>query len=593
MKPLLKALSYAKNIWPYYVGVTVASVLVALTGIAIPFVISRATELMVTVVQGGRADVGGAIWLAAALFGFDVANTLIRNWGGYVGDVMSSKLKAQLSTRYFEHLLILPQSYYDSELTGTIISRLNRAINEVTNFLNVFANNFFQMILTTIITIVIIFAYSWELALLVIVIYPLFMWLTAITSKKWQKMQTAKNLEIDIASGRFAEVISQMKIVKSYVQEKLEHRHFRVRYHKTIALTRKQSKYWHDMDIIRGVVLSIVFFAIYAFIFVETVEKRFTIPEMILLITLINALRMPLFSMSFIVDNFQRAITGSKDYVKAMELQPDIIDSAGAKALEVSSGVVTFKDVGFRYNKKQKVLSNISFTVESGQKVALVGESGQGKSTLSNLLMRLYEPQQGTIMIDEQDITKVSQKSLRRNIATVFQEPALFSGTIRENIAYAKPRATHDEIERAAKVANAHDFVSKLEHGYDTEIGERGIKLSGGQKQRIAIARATLKDAPILVLDEATSSLDSRAEHMVQEALDRLMRGRTTIIIAHRLSTIAHVDTIVTLKNGTVDEIGSPAELATTDGIYGQLLELQLGTTEKAKKKLRSYDITG
>ncbi|OGL22086.1 iron ABC transporter ATP-binding protein [Candidatus Saccharibacteria bacterium RIFCSPHIGHO2_01_FULL_45_15] len=593
MKPLLTALSYAKNIWPYYVGVTVASILVALTGIAIPFVISRATELMVTVVQGGEADVTGALWLAGALFGFDIANTLIRNWGGYIGDVMSAKLKAQLSTRYFEHLLVLPQSYYDSELTGTIISRLNRAINEVTNFLNVFANNFFQMILTTIITIGIIVAYSWELALLVVIIYPLFLWLTAITSKKWQKMQTAKNLEIDIASGRFAEVISQMKIVKSYVQEKLEHRHFRVRYHKTIALTRKQSKYWHDMDIIRGGVLSIVFFAIYAFIFVETVETRFTIPDMILLITLINALRTPLFSMSFIVDNFQRAITGSKDYVTAMELQPDIYDSPGAKALEVSNGVVSFNDVGFRYNEKQDVLNDITFTAESGQKVALVGESGQGKSTLSNLLMRLYEPQQGSIMIDGQDITRVTQKSLRHNIATVFQEPALFSGTIRENIAYAKPRASHEEIEQAAKVANAHDFISKLEHGYDTEIGERGIKLSGGQKQRIAIARATVKDAPILVLDEATSSLDSRAEHMVQEALDRLMRGRTTIIIAHRLSTIAHVDKIVTLKNGTVDEIGTPAELAQTDGIYGQLLELQLGTTEKAKKKLRSYDITG
>src|SRR3989344_3729649 len=593
MKPLLTALSYAKNIWPYYVGVTVASILVALTGIAIPFVISRATELMVTVVQGGEADVTGALWLAGALFGFDIANTLIRNWGGYIGDVMSAKLKAQLSTRYFEHLLVLPQSYYDSELTGTIISRLNRAINEVTNFLNVFANNFFQMILTTIITIGIIVAYSWELALLVVIIYPLFLWLTAITSKKWQKMQTAKNLEIDIASGRFAEVISQMKIVKSYVQEKLEHRHFRVRYHKTIALTRKQSKYWHDMDIIRGGVLSIVFFAIYAFIFVETVETRFTIPDMILLITLINALRTPLFSMSFIVDNFQRAITGSKDYVTAMELQPDIYDSPGAKALEVSNGVVSFNDVGFRYNEKQDVLNDITFTAESGQKVALVGESGQGKSTLSNLLMRLYEPQQGSIMIDGQDITRVTQKSLRHNIATVFQEPALFSGTIRENIAYAKPRASHEEIEQAAKVANAHDFISKLEHGYDTEIGERGIKLSGGQKQRIAIARATVKDAPILVLDEATSSLDSRAEHMVQESLDRLMRGRTTIIIAHRLSTIAHVDKIVTLKNGTVDEIGTPAELAQTDGIYGQLLELQLGTTEKAKKKLRSYDITG
>ena len=186
----------------------------------------------------------------------------------------------------------------------------------------------------------------------------------------------------------------------------------------------------------------------------------------------------------------------------------------------------------------------------------------------------------------------MSQHSLRSQIATVFQEPALFSGTIRENIAYAHPRATHEQIVAAAKVANAHDFISNLDNGYDTEIGERGMKLSGGQKQRIAIARATLKDAPILILDEATSSLDSRAEHLVQEALDRLMHGRTTMIIAHRLSTIAHVDKIITIKNGQVDEQGSPEELSKTGGIYAQLLDLQLGTTERAKKKLRSYDIT-
>lgn len=592
MKPLIKALSYAKGIWPYYLGITVASLLVALTGIAVPFVISAATDLMVTAVQGGGADVSGAIWLAVALLGFDVANTLVRNWGGYLGDVMAAKLKTQLSTRYYEHLLKLPQSYYDGELTGTIINRLNRAINEVTNFLNIFANNFFQMILTTVITVAIVWTFSWELAILVVILYPLFLYLTAITSKKWQRMQMAKNHEVDIASGRFAEVVTQMKVVKSYVQEKLEHRHFRVRYHKTVDLTRKQSTYWHWMDVARGMVLSVVFFAIFAFIFIQTVEQRFTIGEMVLLITLINALRLPIFSMSFVVDNFQKAITGSRDYVTAMELKPEIADKVGAHNLEVTKGEITYRDVTFAYSKKHQVLNEIDFTIEPGKKIALVGESGEGKTTISNLLMRLYEAKSGAITIDGTNIQDVTQHSLRSQIATVFQEPALFSGTIRENIAYAHPRATHEQIVAAAKVANAHDFISNLDNGYDTEIGERGMKLSGGQKQRIAIARATLKDAPILILDEATSSLDSRAEHLVQEALDRLMHGRTTMIIAHRLSTIAHVDKIITIKNGQVDEQGSPEELSKTGGIYAQLLDLQLGTTERAKKKLRSYDIT-
>lgn len=589
---IIKTLRFAKNLWPYYLGVTLSSILVAITGIAIPFILAAATNLMVDVVQGGKADVSSALWLAVALFGFDVANTLIRNFGGYLGDVMSIKLKAQLSTRYYEHLLKLPQSYYDGELTGTIINRLNRAITEVSNFLNMFANNFFQMLLTTFITIVIVWLYSWELAVLIIVIYPLFLWLTALTSKKWQRLQTEKNLEVDIASGRFAEVVSQIKVVKSYIQEKLEHRHFRKRYHKTIVLTREQSKYWHWMDVVRGFVLSAIFFLIFAFIFVRTVEQRFTIGEMVLLITLINALRLPLFSMSFIVDQFQRAITGAKDFVVAMELEPEIIDKSQAHNLEITSGNVEYRDVYFGYNDKQVILKNVSFTVASGEKVALVGESGEGKTTLSNLLMRLYEPQSGTITIDGTNINDVTQSSLRSSIATVFQDPALFSGTIRENIAYAHPHASHEQVVAAAKAANAHSFIEKLDNGYDSEIGERGIKLSGGQKQRIAIARAILKDAPILILDEATSSLDSRAEHLVQGALDRLMKGRTTLIIAHRLSTIAHVDKIVTIKNGTVDEVGSPADLANTDGIYSQLLQLQMGTTEAAKKKLKTYDIS-
>jgi ATP-binding cassette subfamily B protein len=203
----------------------------------------------------------------------------------------------------------------------------------------------------------------------------------------------------------------------------------------------------------------------------------------------------------------------------------------------------------------------------------------------------LYEPNKGAIFVDDVDIATVTQHSLRDNIAVVFQEPALFSGTIRENIAYAKPNASQKQIIAAAKAANADGFIRKLTNGYDAEIGERGIKLSGGQKQRLAIARALLKDAPILILDEATSSLDSKAEAQVQEALETLMKGRTTLIIAHRLSTIAHVDKIVTIRRGKVDEIGSPAELAKTGGIYAELLNLQLGATESAKKKLKEFDI--
>lgn len=594
MKPLLTTLGYARGMVKYYVGVSLSSILVALTGIAIPFVIARATTLMVDVVEGKTVGIEQALLLAALLLVFDAANTLIRNLGGYWGDVMATRLKAQLSTRYYHHLLSLPQSYFDGELTGTIINRLNRAITEMTNFLNMFANNFFQLLLTTFITIGIVLAYSWELALLVIIMYPLFLWLTMLTSKKWQAFQTRKNHETDMASGRFAEVVSQIKVVKSYVRESLEYRHFTKRYRKTISVTRKQSRYWHTMDVVRGVVLSVIFFLIFAYIFVQTAERRFSVGDMVLLITLINNLRMPLFNMSFIVDHFQKALAGSKDFVTAMERRPDIEDAPDAAPLVVEKGAIRFEDVSFHYASvpHHPVLRDISFTIEPGEHVALVGESGGGKTTITNLLMRLYDAEGGTITIDGTPITSVTQHSLRQHIATVFQEPALFSGTIRENIAYGKVDASEKEIMAAAKAANADEFIRQLDNGYDTQIGERGLRLSGGQKQRIAIARAILKDAPILVLDEATSSLDNKSEHLVQQALDRLMKGRTTLIIAHRLSTIAAVDRIITLKDGRVDEIGTPKALAKTDGIYARLLKLQTMTGDELKEKLAVYDIT-
>jgi ATP-binding cassette subfamily B protein len=293
-----------------------------------------------------------------------------------------------------------------------------------------------------------------------------------------------------------------------------------------------------------------------------------------------------------LVDQTQRAISNTKDYFEAMDVQSEIVDHEGAKPLKVNGGRVEFKDVVFAYDKTP-VLKGLSFTLEPDTKVALVGESGEGKTTITSLLLRLYEVKEGQILIDGQDINGVTQRSLRNNIGVVFQEPALFSGTIRENIAYSSAKASDEQIVMAAKAANAHEFIEKFEKSYDTEIGERGLKLSGGQKQRIAIARAMLKDAPILILDEATSSLDTRSERKVQEALEHLMKGRSTLIIAHRLSTIQHVDKIVTLVGGKVDEMGTPRQLESSGGIYEQLLKLQQGHTAADNKKLKQYEING
>ncbi len=593
MKYLLAIFNYAKTLRGYYIAVISLGIIVTGLGLAGPFIMKAVTDLIVSANAAGTVAIAPVIWLAVLFLLTDVLTTVIQNWAGYLGDVMSVKLRQILSNRYYQHLLALPQGYYDTELTGKIINRLNRTISEVTQFINMFANNFFSMYLTLFVSVAILLFYSWELAVLMTLLYPVFMWLTTKTSAKWQVWQQEKNLETDIASGRFAEVVAQIRVVKSFVQEKTEYSHFTRRNQKVVDLTGTQSAYWHKMDVGRRLVLNVIFFGAMAYVFVFTMTGRFSIGDLVLLTTLLNQMRFPIFNMSFIVDNLQKAIAGSRDYFEVMEIAPAVANAKNAKKLIVTDGAIEYKDVSFGYSEHKRVLSDISLSIKSGEKVALVGESGEGKTTLTNLLLRLYDVNEGTITIDGQSVAAVTQQSVRHNIGVVFQEPALFSGTIRENIAYANPKASQEAIEQAAKDANAYDFITKFENGFDTEIGERGLKLSGGQKQRLAIARAILKDAPILILDEATSSLDSRSEQLVQEALNRLMKNRTTLIIAHRLSTIAHVDQIVTIKNGRVDEIGTPAELAKTDGIYGQLLRLQMGTTERDKKKLAKFDIAG
>ena len=595
MRSLIRILGSAKELWPYYAGIVACSLAVAATSLLTPFIIKAATDYVVAANQGQATGISTVIWLAGALLVADLANTLLSNVGGYLGDTMAAKLRASLSGNYFAKLLSLPQRYFDGELTGTVINRLSRSITETTSFLNMFANSFFQMVVTIVAVLAITAFYSWPMAVLLAVIYPIFMWLTTITSAKWQVLEAEKNSEFDVAGGRFAEVIGQIRVVKSFVQERRELATFNRHYDRTILTTQHQSRYWHQMDASRRAALNVIFFAIFVILFVQTVRGAFTIGVMVLLIQLVNMARQPVFSMSFLVDSSQRAIAGSRDYFTVMEelAEADSLPTPTAASPGRRRGPagIEFDAVSFGYPGGEDVLREVSFSIREGEHVAFVGESGGGKTTLVSLLLRLYTPSVGTIRIAGTDTTAMALEDLRADIGVVFQEPALFSGTIQENIAYAAPDASADEIVAAAKSANAHDFIARFTHRYEAQIGERGLKLSGGQKQRIAVARAILKNAPILILDEATSSLDSKSERLVQEGLEHLMTDRTTLIIAHRLSTISSVDRIITLKDGRVDEIGTPEQLATTGGIYAELLALQASATKKDRKRLQLFDI--
>jgi ATP-binding cassette subfamily B protein len=591
MKSIVRILTFARELRGYYWAIAILTLIIAALNLLPPILTKIATDEITKLVAHQHARETVVVAAVVAMLVSGILVTLLTNYAGYLGDLMAAKLRKILSERYYEHLLKLPQAYFDNELTGTIINRLNRSIADVTQFMNMFTNNFFAWFLQIILTIVIVGYYSWQLALLIFLLHPIFLFMTIRTSKKWIVYQNKKNYHTDVASGRFAESVGQIRVVKSFIRETAEKRLFSKHFQTFVDETYPQSKLWHKQDILRRSVLEFIFFGMMAFIIWRTYNSAFTLGTMFMLIQYVQAIRLPILSMSFIVDNTQRAVAGSHDFFKVMELEPQVADVPNARALKVTKGELAFKDVDFAYNNEKQVLHGINFTVKPGSKVALVGESGEGKTTITSLLMRLYDIDGGQITVDGQDIAKVSQRSLREHIGVVFQEPALFSGTIRENISYGVPKASLKSIETAAKAANAHEFISKFADGYDTAIGERGIKLSGGQKQRIAIARALLKDAPILILDEATSSLDSRSEHLVQQALERLMKNRTTLIIAHRLSTIANVDQIVTLLGGRVGEIGSPTELAKSNGIYGQLLRLQGASLERQKRELKKFDI--
>ena len=633
MRLLSRILSTTRVLWPFYIGVIICSLATAAASLISPFLIRDATDAIVGAVssdeglsQAAMSDTTRTvIWLVIGLLIADLTQTIVHNIGGYLGDVMTARMREILSTRYYAKLLSLPQRYFDSQVTGTIIARLERSISNITQFLQAFSNNFFPMLLTVGAVLGITAWHYWPLAVLLIIVFPVYTLLTALTSKRWQKIEAKKNEQIDIAGGRFAEVIGQVKVVRSFTAELREIAFFGSRFRRTISLTRDQSTWWHRMDALRGGILNIIFAGIYLLLFLRTLSGEFSIGTMVMLIQLINMARQPVTMMSFLVDAAQRAVAGSRDYFKVMELTPETrtqpellsaatanngdfdsasvgstadaesVDSAHRSSLEraaeqeaIGAPIVDFDAVDFAYEEDKTVLSNVSFRAYSGQKIALVGES-----TIVNLLLGFYAPTAGRLSVLGSDVSEVSGSTLRAGSAVVFQDSSLFSGTIRENIAYGKPNATDEEIIAAAKKANADDFIRSFADGYDTTIGERGLKLSGGQKQRIAIARAILKDAPLLILDEATSALDTKAEREVQRGLDKLMEGRTTVIIAHRLSTISDVDTIVTLRDGHVDEVGAPAELAQTDGIYAELLRLTASASAADRLRLKKYGIKG
>ena len=452
------------------------------------------------------------------------------------------------------------------------------------------------------VTIGILAFYSPLVAFLLAILFPIYVIITHKSSTAWGKYEQEKNGIADLAQGRALESLSGIRVVKAFLSEPFEYSRFTKAREQIERLTKTQTKEWHIYDFYRRIALNIILFFILFYILYQTFHGRFSLGEMTLMIQLVNQARFPLFAMSFIIGQIQQADAGSKDFFDVLATSKEIYDKKNAKDLvwkRKTGDSLTFSNVSFAYGKNGiDILKEISFALKAGEKLALVGESGQGKSTLVNLILRYYVPHAGDITIQNQSIADVTTQSLRKHISIVFQDSLLFSGTIEENIRYGKPDAADKEVEEAAKLANASEFIDTLPEKYTTTIGERGVKLSGGQKQRLAIARAILHDAPFVILDEATSALDSKSELLVQQGLTRLTDGKTTIIIAHRLSTLSGVDKILVLSGGRVAQFGSPVELLKDKrGLYSQMIELQktlLGASDEERQKaLEKFDMVG
>lgn len=602
MKNVIKIIKYTKGFWPWYLSAGLFILVVSLLSLVTPFFLKSIVDTIVTGLSGGVVDIG-KIWITLFLIiTTDVAYTILTSVGQYIGDILTVRMQSFLSNKFYGKLLLLDIAYYDREQTGAIVSKLNRGIENITDFVQAMLNNFLPFFLTAFITILVLAKYSLFISILLAILFPIYILISHRSTLAHIKFEDQKYKIIDPAQGRMLESIVGIRIVRAFLGERSEKEHFAKARVDVDKITASQSKVWHIYDFWRRLLLNVILFGILAYIVILTFKKQFTLGEMTLLLQLVQQARFPLFAMSFILGQIQRANSGSKDFFEILETPVKITDRKNAVSLsrrqKRTGKEIEFEKVSFRYEGKKQILDNISFSIKRGEKVALVGESGQGKSTLVNLLLRYYQPQKGVIKLFGDNISLVTKESLMKNVTVVFQESLLFSGSVFENIRYGKPDATREEVIEAAKAANAHEFIIKLPKKYSSYIGERGIKLSGGQKQRIAIARAILKDAPIVILDEATSSLDSRSEVSVQEGIKRLLKGRTSIIIAHRLSTIADADKVLVLSDGKVVQHGSPDVLMKDDkGLYARMINLQKrlmsATSEERQEALKEFDLIG
>ncbi len=521
------------------------------------------------------------LWLLIAFTAIFVLRAVITFIRNRILQYAAMRLVCDVRIQLFAHLQTLSLRYFDANQTGKTASRISQDTNEVYALTNGFLITVISDAITLLGVLGFLFWVEWHLALAVAAVLPLFLFNHFYQRTQMREESRVHRQNWDNVVGFLHEKVAAARVVKSFTKEQDEVAAFaagiNADYHHYSRIVIRYTK----IGIIADVLGSLGALVVLGYGGWLVLEGRMAVGTLVAFNSYIAFIFPPIVRFADLNLIFQRATTALENIFALLDTKPEVADAPGAPALPPVRGEIEFRDVCFDYDReppgqgRPRTLTNVAFTASAGQLVAIVGPSGSGKSTLVNLLARFYDPASGQILVDGHDIRSVTAASLRRQIGIVLQENILFSGTLEDNLKYGRPDATREQILAAAEAANAHEFIATLPDGYASIVGERGAKLSGGQRQRMAIARAILKDPRILIFDEATSALDTASERLIQQAMERLMHGRTTFVIAHRLSTIQKSDMILVMEQGRLAERGTHAELLARGGLYARLHALQ------------------
>ncbi len=548
-----------------------ASLLISIIGMVYPVITNKMLNIYIPQKMHTTIILAGG-----AVLGLYVLRLLLRYFVQYYGHLIGVGMQSKMRSDLFSHLQKLPFRFYDNHETGRIMTRMTSDLFEVCEL----AHHGPENLLISSVMIVLSFLYlasiDWVLTLIIFTCVPILVVVTMYFRKRMRAAFDARRKSNATINAAVESSVTGIRVTKAYTNSKQELEKFEVGNKAFVDSSKKvynaMAKFHSSTAFVTDIFNVFILIAGGLFLY----AGRISFGDYSTFIVSVNLFIAPVNTLISFMEQYQNAVSGFKRFLEILDEEPEV-DAPDAKELTHVEGVIEFKNVSFQYEQTKKVLQNVNLRLEKGCKLALVGPSGGGKTTLCHLLPNFYKlPYEGgAILIDGTDIRQLTMESVRRNIGIVQQDVFLFVGTIRENILYGRPDATEEEVFEAARRANIHDYIMTLPKGYDTEIGERGVKLSGGQKQRLSIARVFLKDPAILILDEATSALDNTTEVLIQQALDELCKGRTTLVVAHRLSTIRNADEIAVVLDGKITEQGTHEELIAKNGTYKELYALQ------------------